>query len=966
MKLKIYFAGLFLLLCAGARAQYYEQGVAPASVRWRTVKTPQVKLIYQTGQDSLAGRMLHYLDTIRPWIGHGFRYSTFKMPVIMSGQNLYSNGLVMWAPKRMELMSAPEIEPTSAEPWLKQLATHEYRHNVQYNNLNRGIMRPLGYVIGQQSQLISLALMPLWALEGDAVVAETAMSKFGRGVQPSFSIEYRALLAEQPARAFVRDKWIGGSYRDNIPDHYKFGYQMTSWAWEHYGENPWDKVSWYASRNPYMIFTTYFGLHKFYKSSVRQLVDSAFTDLKTYWDKLPQREDSGRIIPTPVTSYTTYKWPMVQQDGSILALKSDFDKYNRFVKVDPKTGREKKLFYTGDPSTRPVLLENKLYWTEYRYSAVWGQRTNSRLMGYDLETGRRINVKTSAPRLTLYPTPVSGGEVAWVEYRYDGSYAIHSSLHDREPIAVFGSETTLHGLAYDDMTGGLFFTAIGEEGMWIGKVTKQGVKTVLPPGYATLSNLRAGGGKLWFGSIASGYDEAHMIDLRSGKEYRVSTSKYGSFSPIGAGAAGTGVGSAGGLGDSVVMTTYTRKGYLLSVQAAEKTERIEAGSMPENIVNPQRGLLESFRLPKIDTIRVEPEYPAPSKRYRRVPNMFNIHSWAPLSYHPESLIDDEGRPNVYAGFTLISQSLLNTSEARLNYSWTDYGSMVEAAVSYMGLAPKFEVEAQWGGGDQVFTDASFSLPQPKLDKYKTIKGKVYLPLLLSSGYHFRLLQAQVDLSTDNSLLYNRQGEKIPLYKATAQVYFGDNVRMAYRDMVPRWAYAVRGVYATNPFSDDFGQIFSAYASVNTPGIFSHNALTLATTYQYQKRALFNFRQKELYPRGADYNNVVCREYWATSANYYLPLFYPDGGFDGWIYFRRIALKPGFDYAKFKPVGQYIINANRWTNPGWQEVWSVGGEILLDFTVLRTTAAQATTMGLTLFRPSDTKKWVIGVNFTLPI
>lgn len=60
-------------------------------------------------------------------------------------------------------------------------------------------------------------------------MAETQMSSFGRALQPSFTVEYRAYLTEGKQR-FPLDKWFCGSYRNYIPDHYQFGYQLVAWS----------------------------------------------------------------------------------------------------------------------------------------------------------------------------------------------------------------------------------------------------------------------------------------------------------------------------------------------------------------------------------------------------------------------------------------------------------------------------------------------------------------------------------------------------------------------------------------------------------------------------------------------------------------------------------------------------------------------------------------------------------------
>ena len=84
---------------------------------------------------------------------YGFSYKPLKVPAVLHTQNFNANGIVMWAPKRMELELIPDLAPY-AQPWFKQLVAHESRHTVQYGNLYRSFMKPLGWFIGQQSGLI--------------------------------------------------------------------------------------------------------------------------------------------------------------------------------------------------------------------------------------------------------------------------------------------------------------------------------------------------------------------------------------------------------------------------------------------------------------------------------------------------------------------------------------------------------------------------------------------------------------------------------------------------------------------------------------------------------------------------------------------------------------------------------------------------------------------------------------------
>ncbi len=94
--------------------------------------------------------------------------------------------------------------------------------------------------------------------------------------------------------------------------------------------------------------------------------------------------------------------------------------------------------------------------------------------------------------------------------------------------------------------------------------------------YITLSDLRAGGGMLYYGSIASGKDEVHGYDLVARREFRLSVSEYGSFDPAPA-------------GRELLMTTYDRLGYRITHQPSDSLRiPVAHASLPVDLVNPPR------------------------------------------------------------------------------------------------------------------------------------------------------------------------------------------------------------------------------------------------------------------------------------------------------------------------------------------------------------------------------------------
>ncbi|WP_337600341.1 hypothetical protein [Alistipes ihumii] len=933
------------LLPVVASGQYYDWGRSPQGMRWMQAKLPSGKVVFPDYYSDNAARVARYLDTIRPSISYGFEYAPLKMPVVLHTENFVANGMAMWAPKRIELEMIPDAQPF-AEPWLKHLVTHEYRHAVQYGNLYRRFMKGLGYVLGQQAGFVSSVLVPVWFLEGDAVMAETQMSSFGRALQPSFTVEYRAYLTGGKQR-FPLDKWFCGSYRNYIPDHYQFGYQLVAWSRERYGDDMWSRVADYGARRPYTILTTKWALRKYYRTSVNRIARSTLDDLTRFWRSQPVEPNSASILPTPLTSYTVYRSPMRLDGSTLLALKKDMDRPNRLVAVDLATGRERRIAWTGSVNTPPVLGDSVIYWSEYRSSTLWEQRVFSVACRYDLRTGRRKTLRKRGN--ALYPTPLPGGRLVTVGYDYTGQYLLDRGDGRRFP---FPRTMSVHGLAYDSLTRTLAFIGLDDEGMSIGAIDPESgaIRTLLKPSYVSIYNLRAGAGLLSFNSIQSGKDEIHLYDLRAGRQYRLSRSRYGSLSP-----------SAPEADSLYYFTTYTLDGYRLSTQraTADSLVEVEYSELPVDRVNPPR---RKWDVMNIDTVDVSFEFAegTPVKRFRKGTHLFNVHSWAPWDFDPVK-VTSETRFNVGVGATVMSQDLLSSTTAYLAYGYVGGGtSQLRGALNYYGLAPKFELGFNYGGGWQSLYGFLSEEQVPRRKKYFDLSLKVSLPMTLSSGYHTRTLTPYAELRHINALIWENDRSETGYQRLVAGLLFSDNVRMATRDFLPRWGYALRFSTVSAPFRGGFGRILSLYGRVYLPGLMPHHSLMLRGNLQRQTASDYMFYYKELYPRGAGYDYVASR-YASVTADYQFPVWCPDGGINSIVYFTRIRMNLYFDCARYQEkratmAGPYYP---------MRSVNSYGGEILFDMHPLRIPAKEAT-LGVYVYKPGDRSGVVTGIHFSLPL
>ena len=963
---------LFLLAALGAvccaeraAAQYYTWG-SDAPMKWSTIRTPDVRMIYPDTVSAVARRTLFYIRTVQPDISYGFRHGPMRIPFVMHPENFQSNGLVMYLPKRVEFLTSPAIEGYSM-PWYKQLVAHEYRHAVQYNNLDRGVIRALSYVLGQQGSTIGLLCMPIWAMEGDAVMSETMHSSFGRGLQPSFSMAYRAMGSVGRDRRNI-DRWFCGSYRDYIPDHYELGYQICSYAYERYGENVWDKVAWYGSRNPYVLATTRVALGKFYKTNVSKLFRETFDELERYWDSLPAEEDSAATLTDlPEKNYTTYQWPLPLGDTAVLSLKTDLDRVSRFVRIDRRTGEEQHICYTGQVSTRPSLNGERVWWTEYRRSKLFEQRVNSQLCYMDLADG--VPRSVAGRRRALFPVETPD-QLGWVEYNPDGRYTVVVQ-RGAEPERRLSTpdRAEVHGLAWDDLTVAWYVLITDDSGMWIGRIDSEGAHPITEGAYITLSNLRAADGKLYYGSIASGKDEAHCYDLMARREYRISTSAYGSFSPAPA-------------DGRVLLTTYDRRGYRVTEQAADSALiPVVPSRLPVNLVNPPRKrwdvvYLDTVSYTRIDSVEQSGEFRA--KRYRKVPNLVNVHSWMPLAFNPFAAVD-EHVIDLNLGFTLLSQNLLSNTEAYASYGWNrSEGSLVNLGVRYFGLGVRFDLDASYGGNQLFYSLGQYNQQtgkyeyqsRPAPDKYYSVGLSATLPLYFQQGYHTRQLSVSTGWNYSNGMVANMReiewgqgglisniqhvGFRKGLHKLSFGVGFSDQVRMSHRDIAPRWGYTLSTNYTFNPANSHFSDLISFYGQAYLPGFALHNSLKVAATYQtslggYKYPSGYSplsYRSTRLIPRGYTSADILSNNYTAVSLDYQLPVWCPEGGIGSVIYIKRIRLNAGGDYAQFRDAGHDV----------WRRIWSVGGDLVVDFNAFRQPASATSTFKLSCYKPSKGSMW----------
>ena len=205
--------------------------------------------------------------------------------------------------------------------------------------------------------------------------------------------------------------------------------------------------------------------------------------------------------------------------------------------------------------------------------------------------------------------------------------------------------------------------------------------------------------------------------------------------------------------------------------------------------------------------------------------------------------------------------------------------------------------------------------------------------------------------------------------------YQNTVRMAHKDFLPRQGHLLQIAYALNPANRDFSQLIALYGKLYLPGFAPHHSLSIAGLYQttfagfessYMATTL-SFRSSQLVPRGFNSGDIASRNYVATSVNYQLPLCYPEGGIPTVLYFKRIRLNVGFDYASFDKLqfqageGQEVASLIERRS----HLFAYGGDLTLDVNLFRMPSAGTVAVTLSVYKPHGKKGMYISGGLGLP-
>lgn len=960
----------------------------PTSLKWSQIRTPNFNVLFPDGFEAQAQRVANTLELIREPESSSMGVKPKPISILLQNQSSISNGFVTLAPRRSEFYTMPpqNYNFIGTNDWLSLLASHEYRHVVQYQRSIVGFNKFVYYVFGQNAlSVVAFAAAPQWFWEGDAVAMETAFTKSGRGRIPNFSLLFRTNLLE--GRTFNYHKQYLRSYKHNIPDHYVLGYHMITYLRNRTGDaDIWDKIATRSWSRPFIPFSFSRAIRKETGLSVTKLYTEMADSLRSGWRK----EIDALQLTTFKTlnnrrsgeGYMDYEYPQPQADGSIIALKSGIGQIATLIRIGPD-GSEEDKFVIGPYNDAGMLsaVNGKLVWNEYRYDPRWRAKNYIIVKGYDFNTREQQSVSKETRYGAAALSP-DGTKVATVES--DTEYKVRLLVLDYNSGKVLKS--------FDNPDNQMIqmprWSADGSAVIAV-RLSKEGKRlSSFDYSTGTITDLFNAGNEnighpvmsadakyVFYNSPYSGIDNIYAFETATGKRFQVTSSKYGAYNP-----------APSHDGSLIVYNEQTRDGLDIVSTAFDPGQWKELGEVAVPATHFYDNLVRQESHPDIMNDIPPNQYPV--ERYNRIKHALNVHSWGPF-FETDVTRADIG---------ISSRDLLGTTVVNAGYLFdiNERTGSYHAGLSYQGLYPIIDANFL-AGKRETNSGVDRRSVKFKWDE-TTVTGGLRLPLILThSKFNTNLTLSNVvgvtmvsnfrnQVTNENNQLIAVGKERIvrvndnfryifesqvgngTLLYNQATLSFSNFLKQSRRDFNPAWAQLLDVEFYSTPYGGDFnGGMFAARGTLYFPGLAKHHSVVLRGGYQKEPEGFatnrYAFRNRIFRPRGFSY--PFDNEFHSASANYALPIWYPDIALGPVLNIQRLRANVFYDYGQALGTNYFLNNQGGAVAVPINQMYnSTGVEFTVDLNIMRLLPQLDLGVRSTYINPTDPARRKLVVEFVL--
>lgn len=893
---------LLLTFCVTLSAQFYNTGSSPAALKWRLIETEKFQIIYPEDAQNSAQRLANTLNLTATHTALGLNSNIRKpIKIVLHNQNTASNGYVVWAPRRMELI--PTLPQRSyAQNYIDQLALHEYRHVAQIEKLNQGFTRGLSLFLGEMAVGATTGLLPLWFLEGDAVLNETALSSTGRGREPSFSQGLMAIELEKEKR-LTYDQIYLGTYRTSAPNHYEFGYQMVAYAQLNYGADIWNNTLNRVARQSFTFVPFYTGLKKQANLSKVKLYNNTFNYLSAKWkeESLLIESNKSKLIDTEFkSSFVSYKFPYKTDNGSIIALRSSIDDINKFVEI--KDGEEKVMKVVGSFSGSQVAYSNQyIAWEERRYDPRWEQRNYSVIKIFHRTSGTTKILQRRERHFSPSISPEEDKIAVQKVYPNNKSIIKIYDITSGTLLKDFQHPDNIL-LTYNKWINNSEIAVVGvsEKGkaLYILDINSDSWTKLFGETYSNITNLSTSGSAIYFTYTLDGRQNIYSYNIENKEVSRVTTTKTGiDFAHVSNG------------GQQMIFSEYTADGYKLKELNLNDVEPKKLTKIQPYTYEFAQKYSKQSKINIQDTTYQSVDFE--STKYSKLKHSFNFHSWLIPFYADIDEISSDitsFNQNIHPGVTLLSQNMLSTFTSTFSYYYKEGYHYFKPSFSIRAFYPVITLDMEIGGPPIVVPVSEVQNMPGTLKNHQEYNLRITQPVKLSTatvnaaitpGLRFvyeNIYYADSNL-TGKKVFDNLDGVNFYEGKSYADVSlnFYATSKRSYKDINPKWGistyYSTYKPIINDQYSFD-NKVF--LSSIYLPGLVRHHSTVLNYSFEDGWGSRLNAPRGYLSSEIPYYNSA--EKYGVT---YTIPVLYPDLNIGPVAYIKRLHISIFYDRMTYR-------------------------------------------------------------------
>lgn len=628
-----------LLLTTSLWADYHPD------IKWLSIKTEHFNIVFDSRIESdaqlIANKLENYYLSISKDMGGEIDRYTLVLPAEMT----ISNGYVSSVNNKSVFYPTPPTDSfAGTTKWYDLLSVHETRHMAQYSHIRNSIgQKILEFLFGSYGYA-GAVLIPSYFYEGDAVLTETLLTDSGRGRSPEFERGLRTLLLSDKNYTFA--KAVHGSNKDFCPNYYVLGYYLMTYLQREYGENILSEISNATGNNPFpMNFST---ASMFITGESMPVVYKQVTsELRKLWEEQDSKINPSFIslISEPQSGYRNLTYPKMDENNRLFYIENGLDIDPRLVIVD-KSGVETINSVTDEYS----ISGSQIIYTKNSTDPRWLYRGYSDIYKYNLESGEESKLTTNS----RYFSPVyssNGKHIVTVEHsvnRITSLVILNSESGVVEKRVEFKDFDIISGLSWNDNDTKIVFSSISDAGssLIIYDLLTNTRKVISSTDNIEKSSPLFYNNYVLFVSSYSGINNINAIDLETGLEYQVLSSRFGADFPS-------------LQNNKLIFSNYTPDGYQVYGFNLNENEWKDITLVERDHVDYFSPLLPTIK-PPLNNLE---EYEV--KTYNPNSHLIDVHSWLVNPFTP--VLQKSDVYNVYRDNTFDVSEIVLYSNDNLEY-----------------------------------------------------------------------------------------------------------------------------------------------------------------------------------------------------------------------------------------------------------------------------------------------------------